>query len=148
MDDSRQSPAPSPVESPAKCPAMAPAYLVVLALAAAGGVLILHHAAGAWQDGRTAQSFPPELRRHVAFAVLFNLGLAGATLLALLGEIVATVVRLVRRRVPVRILGRLVVACIPLAVLVGGHRLANPWLVDLMRAVRNATSSEAPPATE
>ena len=140
MDDSRPN--------PAKCPAIAPAYLVVLAIAAAGGVLLLHEAASTWQAARTAQSFPPEVRRHVAFAVLFNMGLGGATLLALLGEIVATVVRLVRRRPAGRILGRLVVACIPLAVLVGGHRLANPWLMDLMRAVRSATASEPAAAPE
>ncbi len=133
MDDS------SPGETPGKLP-IAPAYLVVLAVGALAGVWLMASAAGAWHAASAAESFPPETRRRLAFAVVFNAGLAGAIALAAAGEVVATAVRLVRRRPPVHVAGRLGFALLPMLVLAAGHHFVNPWLGDLLRAVRGVAA--------
>lgn len=132
MDDSR-------AEKTAPSVTAVPPYLVVLLIAAVAGVALMHVTAGTWHEAAANQAFPPDVRRKVAFAIFFNIGLAGAIALAAGGEIVATAVRLLRRAPVVPTAVRLGLALLLMVVLVGGHKIANPWLGDIVRAVRGAT---------
>lgn len=131
MDDSRAEP-------PVRRPPIVPPYLLVLLLAAVAGIVLMHRAAATWEAASQAQTFPPEVRRSLVFAVLFNAGIGGALALAALGEIVASVIRLLRKAPVPRALAGALVAIVLLVLFLVGHRLANPWVGDIARALRGA----------
>ena len=111
-----------------------PAHAVVLTLLAGVALVAARSAATAYHAGQVAISFGPDIRRAVAFGLLFNLAIAIALLLAWLIELVMTGIRLVRKTAPTgRALARLALSLLPLLVLTLGHRLVNPWLPDLLR---------------
>lgn len=111
-----------------------PAHLVVLTLLAGVALVAARGAAGAYQSGQAASSFGPDIRRAVAFGLLFNLAIALALLLGWIIELVATIVRVARKTAPPsRAFARLGLALLPATVLILGHVLLNPWLPALLR---------------
>jgi pimeloyl-ACP methyl ester carboxylesterase len=107
--------------------------VVVLAITALVAVALLARSAGTYHAANAAAKFPPEVRRAIVFGVAFNLAVAPALLAAWAFEVVATPVRIARRRPAGRALGRLGVASLPLVVMAVGHRVLNPWLPGVLR---------------
>ena len=117
---------------------MVPPYLVVLLLAGIAGILLMNRASGTWHDAAEAQAFPPEIRRQLVFALLFNAGLLVALAMAVVGEVACTTFRLLRKSPVAPGLVRLGVALLVVVLFAAGHWLANPWVADLARAARTA----------
>jgi hypothetical protein len=131
MDDSRAVPGSLPARK-------LPPYLLVLLAAGLAGIGLMSRAAGVWEDAAQAQSFPPEIRRQLAFAVLFNGGLLVALLMALVGELAGAAFRLLRKGSGAVSASRVGVALLVLAVFGAGHALLNPWVSELARAAWGA----------
>lgn len=113
-----------------------PPYAIVLLLTAALSLFIASKGASAWHEALGAGGFPEDTRREVVFALVFCYSVGVALLAAWLGELAATVLRLVRKRPPGRVLARLGLTLLPLAVFGIGHRIMNPWLVELLAELR------------
>ena len=106
----------------------------MLTLLAGLALVAARSAAAAYHSGQAAGSFGPDIRRAVAFGLLFNLAIAIALLLAWIIELVATIVRVARKTATTaRAFARLGLALLPATVLILGHVLLNPWLPDLLR---------------
>jgi hypothetical protein len=76
------------------------------------------------------------VRRQVVFALLYNAGLGLALLAVSLGELVLAAVRLGRKAPKGATLARLGVAVGLVVLFAAGHALVNPWMLDLLRALR------------
>ena len=116
---------------------LVPAHVIVLVLLAVAALVAGHDAEGAYRAGQAAETgFTADIRRAVAFGLLFNIAIGIALAAAWLIELVATFVRVGRRTSPAgRAFARLGLATLPLLVFVVGHRLINPWLPDLVRQI-------------
>jgi len=115
---------------------LVPPYAIVLLLTAALSVVIASTGASTWHEARGAGSFPEETRREVVFALVFTYSVAAALILAWLGELAATVLRLARKQAPGRVFARLGLTLLPLAVFGIGHRIMNSWLFELLAELR------------
>jgi hypothetical protein len=126
---SSETEAPSPI-------GLMPPYSLVLLLTAGLSLVVAAKGATAWHEARAAGGFPEEVRREVVFALVFTLSVGAALVLAWLGELAATVLRLAKGLGARRVLARLGLTLLPLAVFGIGHRIMNPWLFELGDQVR------------
>ena len=134
-EDSRST-TPESRASATERPALAllPAHVVAFLALAIVAIVAAHAAAGSFRAGQEAQAFTAEVRRAVAFGLLFNLAIALALALGWLVELVAGIVRIARGAAPAsRVLLRVALALVPAATFLVGHRIVNPWLPDLVR---------------
>jgi hypothetical protein len=116
-------------------------YLLVLLLTAVAAVLVAHHSAETFHHAQEVKAYPSEVRRTIVFGLVFDAAVAAALAAAVLIELLATPVRLVRRRPVALVLLRLIVSLLPLAVLGVGTHLFNPWLIDLLRQARGVVGA-------
>ena len=123
--------------------ALFPPYAIVLLLTAGLSVLIASKGADAWHAARAAHQFPEETRREIVFSLVFAWSVFAALAAAWLGELGASVVRLARHRPAGRVAARLGLALLPLLVFGIGHRIVNPWLLELAGRVRELLSGPA-----
>jgi len=128
---------PPPVEPDPLIPVHAVVFTAVAILAVGLGL----HGADAYHAARSAGSFPADVRRLLAFTLLFNFAVLVALALAVVGEGLRTIVRLVRRGRPGRLLARCGFSLVPVLVFGLGHAWLNPWLPDLLREVRTLVAS-------
>ena len=109
-----------------------PPYSIVLLLTAGLSLFVASTGASAWHAARAEGGFPEDVRREVVFALVFCYSVAAALVLAWLGELAATALRLARKVPAGRAFVRLGLTLLPLAVFGIGHRFMNPWLFELV----------------
>ena len=129
----RVAPVTPPRVAPATTPRIVPAYVMVLAVIAVLGIVAGHQAGEAYQAARADGSFPPEVRRIIAFGALFNAAVLVILVVAWLAEMAAAIAWSIRmpaaRR---RVMARLALTLLPLTAFAVGHLVANPWALGLL----------------
>jgi hypothetical protein len=136
------TPGPPPRQSSAAAgsDALVPVHAAVFVLVAAVAVAIGVRGADAYHAARETGAFPSEVRRVLAFSLLFNFSVPVALVLAFAGEALRTAIGLVRGRRQGRLLARCGLALLPLLVFGLGHAWLNPWLPQLLRELRTLVS--------
>lgn len=134
------TPAPGRAPGPERGDAVVPVHAAVFLLVAVAAVWIGVRGADAYHAARQGGAFPSDVRRMLAFTLLFNSSVLVALVLAVAGEAVRTAIALARGGRPGRLLARCGLALLPLLVFGLGHAWLNPWLPTLLRELRTLAS--------